>query len=315
MDVMFKVLEQVIIMLLILGVGMIAYRTKLISKEGNKQLSTLLLMIVNPVLIFVAYDQKFDKQHLTGLFLSFGITIVGMIVMIVLSHFLVKDKSKAYRVERFAATYSNTGFIGIPIVNGVFGAEGVFYLTGVITVFNIIVWTHGIILMGGKDGEKPSIKETAKNLMSPALIAAFLGLIVYLAQIPIPSMIKECLGYISDMNTPLAMLIAGLTLAQADLKKVFFNKRIYYVCFLKLIVYPMILLLLFRWLPIDPVIILSIIISLGGPVAATCTAFALRFDHHPIFASELFAVSTIFSAVSLPLIMLFNVFLETVFRW
>lgn len=315
MDVALKVLQQIVTMLLIMLVGMIAYRTKVISKEGNKQLSNLLLMVVNPALLFMAYDTDYDAKHLQGLMLSLGITAVSLLVLIVLSHFLVSDKQKAYQVERFAATYSNCGFIGIPIVNGVFGAEGVFYLTGVVTVFNLLVWTHGIILMGGQSGQKSTVKERIKKLRSPALIAALLGLVIYLLQIPLPAILTDSLGYISDMNTPLAMLIAGLTLAQSDLKTVFLKKRIYYVSFLKLILYPVVILLMFRWMPIDPVILLSITISLGGPVATVCTAFALRFDKHPVYASELFAVSTILSAATLPLVMMFNVFLETVFHW
>lgn len=315
MDIALKVLQQVVIMLLIMAVGMIAYRTKLISKEGNKQLSNLLLMVVNPALLFMSYQEELDAEHLHGLALSFGITTVCMLVMIVLSHFLISDKHEAYRVERFAATYSNCGFIGIPIVNGVFGAEGVFYLTGVVTVFNFMAWTHGLILMGGKNGQKLTVKETAKNLCTPTLIAAVLGLIVYLTQLPLPSVLLEGIGYISDMNTPLAMLIAGLTLAQSDLKTVFLKKRIYYVSFLKLILYPMLILLMFRWMPIEPIVLLSITLSLGCPVAALCTAFGLRFDNHPVYASEIFAVSTILSAISLPLVMVFNVFLETVFHW
>ncbi|SCH93704.1 putative transporter YfdV [uncultured Ruminococcus sp.] len=313
MDITLRVLQQVAIMLLPLGLGVLLYRIKLITDEGNRQLSSLLLFVVNPALIFITYDQAYDAKHLQGLLLSCILTAAGIFVMIVLSHFLVKDKHKEYQVERFAATYSNCGFIGIPIVNGVFGSEGVFYLTGVITVFNIFVWTHGILLMKGREGEKLTLKETAKNLFTPALVAALLGLIFYLLQIPVPELINESIGYVADMNTPLAMLIAGLTLAQSDLKRVLFNKRLYYISFLKLLLYPIILIVLFYWLPIDSVVLLSIVISLGGPVAAACTAMALRFNKSPVYASELFAMTTLFSAVTLPLVVMFHTLMDFLF--
>jgi predicted permease len=307
MSLTITVLQQVAIMVLIMLVGMVCYKTKVISHQGSKELSDLLLLIVNPILVFLSYQQEFDFKLLTGLLVAMVMTAVALTLMILLSQVLIRKKGNSeYAIERLSAAYGNCGFMGIPIVNGVFGSEGVFYLTAVITVFNVFMWTHGIIMMKGNQGERISLKEIMKNVANPVVIAAFVGLILFITEIRLPSLLTDGLGYVSAMNTPLAMLIAGITLAQADFKKVLSNIRIYYISFLKLLLYPVVLLVLFEWLPFEDVLIVSVLLALSCPTAATGTAFALKFNRNSVYASELFAITTLFSAVSLPLLMVFH---------
>lgn len=314
MSLTITVLQQVIIMVLIMAVGMICYKLKVITHEGSRELSNLLLLIVNPILVLLSYQQDFDMRLLKGLLIAMAMTAAAMILMILLSQLLIRKKgNKEYAIERLSASYSNCGFMGIPIVNGVFGAEGVFYLTAVITVFNILLWTHGLIMLKGHDGERISGKEIAKNVANPVVIAAMVGLVLFIAGIRLPALLTEGLGYVSAMNTPLAMLIAGITLAQADLKKVLTSVRIYYISFLKLVLYPVLLLLAFYWLPLSEVLTVSVLLSLACPTAAAGTAFALRFHKNSVYSSEIFAVTTLFSAVSLPLLMVFHSLLERFF--
>ena len=136
-----------------------------------------MLEVVNPVLIFMSYQQAFDTKLLLGLGLSVGLAFLSYGFTILLVDLLYrKNKTDEGAVEKFASVYSNCGFMGIPLINGLFGAEGVFYLTGYVTVFNIMVWTHGVISFGGR-GQKTSVK---KVLSSPAIIATLLGLVTFL---------------------------------------------------------------------------------------------------------------------------------------
>lgn len=95
-------------------------------------------------------------------------------------------------------SYSNSGFIGIPLISGVLGDKGVFYMTAYITVFNLLLWTHGIILMGDNDG----LKGAWKNFLSPAILSIVIGIILFLFQLRLPQFIENPLEMIASMNTP-----------------------------------------------------------------------------------------------------------------
>lgn len=233
--------NQILIMFIIIFIGFICYKTNLIDKETNKKLSNILLMLVNPILIFESYIREFSAELLQGLLISFGLAIATHVIGIIIAYVLLRGKEeKDVVIERFSAIYSNCGFMGIPLINGILGGEGVFYITAYMTIFNIFVWTHGLTMMIGKQDKKTTIK----TLISPTLIAIILGIVFFSTRMTIPNVLLQSFKYISGLNTPLAMIIAGVTIAQTDIKKILIKIRIYYVTAIKLLVIPIALLLL-----------------------------------------------------------------------
>ena len=185
-------------------------------------------------------------------------------------------------------------------MQALFGNEGVFYLTAVMTAFNILVWTHGLFLFTG--GEKFSIKGLLKALCSPSILAVPIGLICFLLRLRVPDVVLDAMNYIAGMNTPLAMLVAGVTVAQTNLIKAFTRPRTYYVSFLKLILLPLLIVLAYSVFKLPAIISLTIAVAMAAPSGAMCTMFAVRYDRDAHYASEIFAATTILSMATLPLI-------------
>ena len=130
--------KQILIMFILVALGFLCGKINLIDKETNSKLSGFVLEVVNPVLIFMSYQQSFNNELLIGLGMSLVLGFISYGVMIFLLKFLYrKNKTNEGIVEQFAAIYSNCAFMGIPLINGLFGEEGVFFLTGYVTVFNI----------------------------------------------------------------------------------------------------------------------------------------------------------------------------------
>lgn len=295
------IINQVALMLILIIVGMISYKTHVVTKDGSKHLSNLLVTVVSPVVIFVSYQRDFDSAMLVGLLEAFGLSLLGFGIAMLAAYLLLR-KSDQYDVviERFSTIYSNCGFMGIPLVDAMFGSEGVFYLTAVITSFNLLVWTHGMMSFTGGSGF--TIKGFFKALCSPSIIAVPVGLICFLFQLRVPGVVYDALNYISGMNTPLAMIVAGATVAQTNLIKVFGKGRIYWVSFLKLILVPALIVLVFSLFNVPTIITLTVALALAAPSGAMGTMFAVRYDRNALYASEIFAATTILSALTLPLI-------------
>ncbi len=114
------------------------------------------------------------------------------------------------------------------------------------------------------------------------------------------------LNYIASLNTPLAMLISGMTIARSDIGKALKKPGIYFVCLFKLLLGPLLLVLILAPFDFEPIIRDTIIISTACPTATLTVMFAARYGKNPVYASELFAVSTIISAATLPLVLAFS---------
>lgn len=292
--------NQIIIMFGLIVIGFVLYKFNIISKELNKGLSNIVLVLINPIVIFLSYQRDFEIALLKGLLISFVLGVITHLISIIIAYTFLgyKRDKNLLNLERFALIYSNCSFIGIPLINGLFGSEGVFYLTSYITVFNLLVWSHGLILISGQK-DKESIK---KAFFSTAIISTILGLLLFLFRIRIPSIIYDTLNYIGSMNTPLAMIVAGVTISQNNIIKSFKNKRLYYISFIKLILIPLLCFLVLLPFDFPNIVLLSTILAVAAPSGATINLFALKYDNNPLYASELFAFTTIFSLVSIPLI-------------
>lgn len=299
---MFSIVSsQIVKMFLLIIVGFICCRTGIVDKNGNKTLSNLLLMVINPVVIIDAFQIEYSPHLLQGVLLSLLLGFLSHFIGIGLAHILIPEKNnRDYNVERFSCVYSNCGFMGIPLIGGILGSEGILYITSYIIAFNVMSWTQGLVLMTGNS----SWKQLRKGLTSPVIICIIIGLFLFINQIRLPALLGDTLGYLAGMNTPVGMLVAGVSLAQTSLVNAVKNPRLYLITAVRLLVIPMIMLALFCFLPLDSTVRLTILIASACPVATTCTMFALRFDKNYQYASEIFAFSTLVSMATIPGIVL-----------
>lgn len=293
-------LNQILIMFLIIIAGVISYKTHIIDQNVNKKLSEFLLQIVNPLLIFNSYQREFTAELLHGLLISFVLAVATHLASIGFSYLFLRGRDKDHvSIERFSVIYTNCGFMGIPLINGIVGSEGVFYITAYLTVFNLLIWTQGVVMMTGKQSPKAMVK----TLISPTIIAILVGIISFALQIRVPSIVYDTFEYIASMNTPMAMIIAGVTIAQTNIWKAFLKVRIYGVTILRLCVIPIVLLVIYTRFPISETVLTTAVLAAGCPAAATGTLFALRYNKDSLYASELFGITTIASLITLPLLM------------
>ena len=220
------IFEQLVKMFFIMVLAFICYRIGLVDQNGNKNVSNLLLMVVNPILIITVYQTSYDPELVRGLLFAFAAAAVTHVLGILISGVLIRSGGGTDTcIERFSAMYSNCGFIGIPLIGSVLGDTGIFYFS----------WTHGVMLMEGKF----SLKNLKEGALSPMFIATCLAVVLFFARLEIPAVLLDSMNYVADMNTPLAMMVAGFSVAQADIGKMCRNLRLYYTSALKLLVFPL----------------------------------------------------------------------------
>ncbi|MBQ7990611.1 MAG: AEC family transporter [Oscillospiraceae bacterium] len=293
-------LIQILIMFILVAVGYLCGRIRMIDKTTNSKLSAFVLDVVNPVLIFNSYQKEFSVQLLKNLGLAVLLSGASYaLIMIFLRIIYRSDRSSDTVITRFAAIYSNCAFMGIPLLNGLFGSEGVMYLTGYITVFNLMVWTHGVALFS-KDGGT----DIKKILRSPSIIAIAVGLICFITQIHIPDIILQACTHIGNCNTPLAMICAGVTISFTDIGQYLKSRKVLMAVIARLIICPVMFWAVFRFFPLPETVFLTVLVASGCPAAATGTMFALKFDGNSEMSAVVFAATTVLSAITLPLVVM-----------
>lgn len=298
---MYMVLQQVGIMGILICVGFICSRLKIVSSEVSRGMSELLITVVNPVVIFMAYQLEYTSEKAVGLFIALALAFLSHIIAMLISTLLFKKTGEDKRaVEILSCIYTNCGFMGIPLVNGTFGSEGVFYLTAYLTVFNLLLWTHGIMMMkGGFDA-----RQLINAVKSPSIIAIGLGLLFFFLRIKLPDILSSSLGYISGLNTPVAMIVAGVTIAQTDILPALKTPHTYLVCAARLLIIPAVVAVVMALLPVDSMISGVITLASACPTGTMVMLFAIKYEKNHEYASKIFALTTICTVLSVPLVML-----------
>ena len=295
-------LQKTLVMTVLALLGIYCYKRNIVDEEQNAKLSDLVLQVFTPILLFTSFQKEYSSELLQGLIISAVLSAVSFFIIWVICKIVVHRQPKDYAcVEHIAIMYSNCGFIGIPMAQGIFGSDGVMYMTTFVAMANFLLWTHGIMAMSGER----DFKAVKKVMTSPTIIAIFLGVLCFFLRIRMPRIIGEPMEMVANVNTPMAMFVAGVNIAQADIRKTFRKLRVYWLSFVKLIIMPGTLALLYHFLPIDATVRTVMVLAAACPVGVTGSLFALRFGKDAIYASELFAMSTIISIVTVPFMMIF----------
>lgn len=295
------IFEQLLKMFFIMVLAFVCYRIRLVDQNGNKTVSNLLLLVVNPILIITVYQTEYDPELVRGLLLAFAAAAATHILGIIISTLLIRPKAGAdYCIERFNAMYSNCGFIGIPLIGSVLGDTGVFYLSAYMVMFNLFSWTHGVILME----KKFSLKNLREGLVSPMFIATLIAVLLFFLQLKIPSVLLDSMNYIADMNTPLAMMVAGFSVAQADIGKMCRNLRLYYTSVIKLILIPLCTIPLLMLFHLPSEVSMTVLIAAACPSATTGTMMAIRYKQNYTYSSEIFSLTTVLAVLTMPVLVL-----------
>ena len=297
-----KVINQVIVLFLILLVGFYCRKKNIINETVKKGLSDLLLKVTLPFMIISSFNLSFSKDMLINggkvLLYSF---IIHFSFVFISKIFYFKYEESQKNVLRFSTIFSNVGFMGYPILESIFGKIGIFYGAIFNVGFNLLLWTAGVMIFT-KEKKFSNIK---KVVINPALIAVFIGIIMFISPIKPPYAILKTLDSIGSMTTPLSMIIIGAMLAEANYKETFSSLNIYYCSLIRLLIMPICAYGILKVLGAEGQLLKICVIIEGMPVAVLSGIIAEQYKGDSILASRCIFMSTLLSIITIPLVALF----------
>lgn len=298
MDSVGVLINQIIMMFLLMLVGFILYRIRMITAHGASQMADVVIYVSTPALTIQSLMVAFDINVIVNAVFSFASTFLLLGIAIAVATLIFRKPESG--LSRYGVVFSNCGFIGIPLVRSILGSEYVFALTACNLAFTWLVWTYGVVQISG-DKSQASIKQVLAN---PAIVSIVIGLACFCTGWRFPEPVNLTIESLGDINTGLVMVVLGTYLGQVDFQRLIVQIRVYQVALLRLIVLPFIAVGVLMLFPmIDTGTRLTVLIAYATPVAALAAVFSKKFDANAELGIGLVAMTTLMSMVTMPIVL------------
>lgn len=296
-----------IVMFLLILTGFICRKKNIVDEHFGKSLSLFIFNIVFPSIIINSMNIEFDKKDLRNSAILMAIsagTILLMFLTGTLVNLITHKKDSLSKIITFALMFPNFTFMAFPVMEALFPDKGLFYISMYTIPTRFAIYILGPLMMKPAEentSRKELIREGMKALITPPVIAIPIGIFFYLTGISLPVPIHETLSHLAKVATPMGMVVSGIMLAEAPLKNLFGEARLYLLTVLRLIVAPLLAFFILLPFHLDPVIFQISVIYCALPIASSATIFAIQYKGDAPHAAGSVFLTTVFSMITVPL--------------
>ena len=293
-----NMLHMQLMMFSLVAIGFWVRKKGMMSTEGRKNLNELCLNITLPVNTFCAFLGKWDWNMLEGCSIALILSCIYCAVGVVLSHlFYKKEEIARKKTLRYGTMVSNGGFLGNPIIEGIYGSNGLLYASVFLLPVRMMMWSYGMtVFLNEKQKNRGLMK---KIFTHPCVVAIYLGIIVMLSGINLPTFMTNTLTGLSKCNTPLSMMLIGMLLAEINPRGIWDKTMIFYTS-VRLLIVPAICFIITAPFDIDPIIRGIMIIVAGLPSSVSTALLSEKHGGDASYATGMIFLTTILSLITLP---------------
>lgn len=301
MDIM-VVFQTMLKLFLLLVLGFVLFKCHIFDEYTNKKISALIVNVASPMLIIssIAGVEGNDKS-IVFLMIGAGILMyIGFIILGKIINRIFPFPKKDWPVYECMVVFANTGFMGYPVLLDVFGQEAVFYASLIHMAFNFFVYTYAILCLTKSDDSE--FKLNFKQLLTPGIVLIFIGILIYLFDMQLPSVLMDTINSIGSLTAPLSMMMIGSSLAVYPIKDSFTDWRSYVFAFVRLIIVPFMTMIVCRLLHINPYYANITIITNAMPVGSMVLMLATQYNANIKIVTRNIVVSTLLSVITIPIV-------------
>lgn len=285
----------------LIGIGVLTAKLKLVDGKVRSAFSELVISLFLPCNIIVSFMVPFERRVLfsllTVLGIGFGTQGVAILLNKLIYRWVPEDRRK---VMQYGTICSNAGFMGNPVVEGIFGADYVVYASAYLVPMRIMMWTAGLAYFT-TTSRRQAVK---KILRHPCIIATALGFVLMVTGLQLPGFLYSTLQGVGRCTTPISMLVIGNILEGIPARAAL-NRHTFYYSAVRLLLVPLLsfgALLLLR--PDTMLMEMSVVLA-AMPAGSTTTILAEKYGADAGFASQITFVTVLLSMVSIPLWVVF----------
>lgn len=292
-----NMIDMQLMMFLLVAIGFFIRKKGIVNTEGRMNMIDLCLHITLPFNVLHSFLRKWDWNLFIAcgviLLLSVGFNAISVFFSAVLYK---KQETNRQKSLKYGTIISNSGFLGNPMVEGIYGSEGLLYAALFMLPVRIVMWTIGIavFLKGRKE-------KLWKNVLThPCIVAIYAGVIIMVCGIQFPTFVEKTIVGISSCNTPLSMMLIGMMLAEVKPKGLIDKTMVFYTA-IRLLVIPAVVFAITAFLPLDGMLRGITVIMAGMPAPITTALLSAKYGGDEKYATGMVFLSTILSLITLPL--------------
>lgn len=303
MNLVLPILNSLVMIFILIVPGIFFRKREILTETQNEALSSVVVNLTWPCLVIDAMQMQFSIQTLKNCGYIFVISLIIFAVLLLISFPLSKamkmPKTKQYLMV-FMLLFGNTGFIGIPVIKALYGTEAIFFAAIVELINDILIFTIGLALIQVSAGAK--LKLSGKQFLNPGLIGVIIGLILFMLDLRLPELLGGSVEMIGAATTPLTMFVIGFQLGGLKFKEIAGDWQVYVICFVKLMIAPVITLLIVKlWAGEFSLLEKVLIMSFAMPVGSVSVIFSQQYRGEVAFATKSVLLSTVLSIVMIPI--------------
>ena len=302
MEISILLFRQILSMFIMILLGYILVKARLVKSEDSRVLSVLLLFVVMPCVILDSFQVDFSRETVNGLMLAFLAAVLVHILLLAAGVVLGKVFCLT-EVEKASVIYSNAANLIIPIVTAVLGSEWVIYSCAFVSVQLLLIWTHGRSLMSGQRAA-----DWRRILTNTNLLAVLAGFALFVCRLRLPGVLYQTVHSVGSVVAPVSMFITGMLIADMRPVEIFAKKRTFFIVALRMLFFPALMLVLLRFSPLSSLVengrtvLLVTLLACSTPPASTVTQMAQVYGRDAKYASAVNVISTIVCIVTMPVI-------------
>lgn len=289
-------IKQILVMLVMMSIGVALFKLGQLDEKGVGQLSNLALYVGTPMVVIRSLAVPFNAESLQSGLLVMLFYFITFVVSVIIARVAC---GAADSIGQFAVIFSNSGFVGIPLIQGILGDEYVFFVTMTLVVSTITFWTYGVYLMSG-DKKEVSVKKIVTN---PNFIAVIVGTILFFAPFDLPYILAQTVNGMANINTGLGMIILGATLGASNIGLMITDTRLYKAIAFRLVVVPLACIPILMFMPVPYEVRMVLMIIAAAPAASATSMLALKYGGDYSYGTGLAIGTTIVSMLTMPLVL------------
>ena len=298
-------MQGMMFLMILIGAGM--RKIQIVTTEGRRSMTNLVVNLILPSNILYAFS-KADASAFRSMLVVVAMAFLIQLAWYLLSRVLWRGMDESRRgVMRYAFQFSNCGYLGNPVIEGLYGAPGLVYASVFLLPVRLFMWSVGLECFQKGAG---SLRKTIERALThPCVVATILGVVWMFFPVGLPDFLYNTISGFNQCLTPMTMLVIGFIMAETDLKKMF-CKDLFVITVLRLLLQPLAVLAACRLLNLETLVAEVVTVLVSMPVANTTALLASQHDCDYTFASNVVVFTTLVSMITIPL---YSLLVEAVF--
>ncbi len=295
---------QIITSIVVMGVtilaGLVISKLNILTEEGAVAINGIIMKLVYPSAILISMQRSFSSELFKNSMGLIALSAVIYAVLIIIVTFAGKASrlpADKLKIMQFMMVFGNVASMGFPLADAVYGDTGIFYASCFNLLYNLLVFSYGVMLLG-KGGKEVDLRK----LINPGLVATVIGLAFFMTSVRLPYFVNRPMEWLGDMLVPLSLLTVGNSLSRMKFFDLLREPLVWKYSVQRLVVLPCTLMLVLKLVGLSSYLLVIPVIIMATPAPLAGGVFAKMYGGDELLANKSIVLSNFLAIITVPAI-------------